>query len=136
MKLLDTNVLLYAISEASEDTVKKERSVELLMDPDVCVSAQVLAEFYHNATRKIATTMSEADVLEWLEALALPCVAVDRGVALRGMELAQRYRISYWDAAIIAAAQTLGCDTVYSEDLNAGQQYATVRIVNPYAEAA
>ena len=46
-----------------------------------------------------------------------------------------RFQISYWDAAIIEAARALGCDTVLSEDLNDGQDYAGVRVLNPFAHA-
>lgn len=48
--------------------------------------------------------------------------------------LVEEYGISYWDAAIIAAARHLGCTVVYTEDLNAGQSYAGVVVVNPFAE--
>jgi predicted nucleic acid-binding protein len=47
----------------------------------------------------------------------------------------QRFGISYWDAAILAAAKQLGCHTVYSEDLNHGQDYDGVRVVNPFLAA-
>jgi predicted nucleic acid-binding protein len=46
---------------------------------------------------------------------------------------AARYRVSYRDAAILAAAQALGAHTVYSEDLNSGQKYGDLRVVNPFA---
>jgi predicted nucleic acid-binding protein len=48
------------------------------------------------------------------------------------LEVRKRYQISYWDSAIIAAAAELGCETVYSEDLNHGQLYAGVRVINPF----
>ncbi|MGH9483108.1 MAG: hypothetical protein ACRD1L_13550 [Terriglobales bacterium] len=44
-----------------------------------------------------------------------------------------RYAVSYWDAAILAAAEALGAHTVYSEDLNHGQRYGQVRVLNPFA---
>ena len=51
---------------------------------------------------------------------------------IAGVALRRRYQVSHWDATIIAAAQQLGCDTLYSEDLNHGQIYDNVRIVNPF----
>jgi len=51
------------------------------------------------------------------------------------IQLHRRFQLGYWDAAIIAAAQQLGCRTVYSEDLNAGQNYDGVTVVNPFAAA-
>jgi predicted nucleic acid-binding protein len=50
--------------------------------------------------------------------------------------LRRRYHISHWDSTIIAAAQELGCKTLYSEDLNHGQDYDGVRIQNPFRSAA
>jgi predicted nucleic acid-binding protein len=51
---------------------------------------------------------------------------------LAGVALRRRYRVSHWDATIIAAAQSLGCKTLYSEDLNHGQIFDGVQIVNPF----
>jgi len=48
------------------------------------------------------------------------------------IEVSQRYRISHWDATILAAAEALGARTVYSEDLNNGQSYGQVKVVNPF----
>ena len=56
-------------------------------------------------------------------------------LVLKAFSLQQRYQIAYWDAAIIAAAQEMGCRTLYSEDLNAGQNYAGVIVRNPFADA-
>ena len=55
---------------------------------------------------------------------------------VRALELVTRYRISNWDAAILAAALESGCEFVYSEDLNDGQDYGGVRVVNPFRESA
>jgi predicted nucleic acid-binding protein len=52
---------------------------------------------------------------------------------LEAIDIKQRFGISYWDAAIIAAAKQMGCSTIYSEDLNAGQNYEGVTVVNPFA---
>ena len=48
--------------------------------------------------------------------------------------ISQRYQINYWDGAILAAARSLGCDAVYSEDLSAGQDYDGLRVINPFLE--
>ena len=50
------------------------------------------------------------------------------------MAISRRFGLSYSDAAILAAAHALGCDAVYSEDMNAGQDYAGLRVVNPFAD--
>ena len=65
----------------------------------------------------------------------LPCGSVDPTLVLRGIEISVRHKISYWDGAIIAAAETLGATTLHIEDLNNGQTYGTVKAVNPFLPA-
>ena len=66
----------------------------------------------------------------------IPTCPITRELVMDAVALSQRYQISYWDAAIVAAAKLMGCTTVYSEDLNAGQNYDGVTVVNPFAGAA
>jgi hypothetical protein len=69
-----------------------------------------------------------------IEALdSYPILAVSEDVFWAALQIKERYKLSYWDSAIIAAAVQLGCHTVYSEDLNHGQMYAGVRVINPFA---
>ncbi|MBI2299523.1 MAG: hypothetical protein HYU66_11375 [Armatimonadetes bacterium] len=60
-------------------------------------------------------------------------VVVDPGLIRRAIGLQARHRINYYDALILTAAESAGCSELYSEDLNAGQTYAGVRVVNPFA---
>ena len=72
--------------------------------------------------------------MEWIEQwVAFPCQVIDHQLVRIAIELSERYAISYWDAAILAAAEALGARTVYSEDLNDGQKYGRLRVVNPFA---
>ena len=64
--------------------------------------------------------------------MGLPSVPVTQELFRRAAQVAERYGISYWDAAILAAARILGCDAVYSEDLNDGQSYDGVLVINPF----
>lgn len=64
--------------------------------------------------------------------IAFPCQPIDHQVVRIAVEYSERYAISYWDAAIVAAAEALGAQTIDSEDLNDGQQYGRVRVVNPF----
>ena len=61
-----------------------------------------------------------------------PCVPVDATLVKNGIVMSERYRISYWDGAILAAAEALGARTVYTEDLSDGQLYGSVRVTNPF----
>jgi predicted nucleic acid-binding protein len=115
---------------------KRKRAAELIADTRFGISAQVLQEFYVTVTRKGTRPLTPREAMEWIEQLELqPCVPLDAGLVKIAVELSERYRISYWDGAIIAAAEALGVDTVYSEDLNDGQVYGEVRVRNPFKDA-
>ena len=98
------------------------------------LSVQVLQEFYVQATRK-----TRADRLTHEQAAALvdsfrrfPVQETALGMVLSAMSTRERFGISYWDAAILEAARELGCEVVLSEDLADGQDYAGVRVENPF----
>jgi predicted nucleic acid-binding protein len=95
----------------------------------------VLQEFYVQATRE-----TRADRLPHDQAAKLidsfrrfPVQETTMSMVLSAMSTRQRFGISYWDATIIEAARTLGCDVVLSEDLKDGQDYAGVRVENPFS---
>jgi predicted nucleic acid-binding protein len=132
---LDTNVLLYAALGSADAPEKYERAVELLTTR-FGVSGQVLAEFYVNAQRKGSVPLTAEAAKEWVYRLSKKAFQpVDYAVIRGGIENARRYQISYWDGAIIAAAERLGARVVYSEDLNHGQTYGSVRVENPFLPA-
>ncbi len=134
---LDTNILIYAALQSPTGTAKKKIAVDLLANESFALSAQVLQEFYVVATRKAEVPLTPAAALDWIEQLEeFPCADVSPALVKLGAVMAERYRISYWDGAILAAAESLGAPVVYTEDLNHGQQYGAVRAVNPFAENA
>lgn len=131
---IDTNVLVYAAAGRGPLEEKRRRSLELMDRENFGLSAQVLQEFYVTVVRKIEHALSPADAMAWVETLAsFPCIAVDSGLVKIAAVNSVRYRISYWDAAVLAAAEAMGARTLYSEDLNSGQLYGDVRVVNPFA---
>ncbi len=130
---LDTNVLIYAVSSDPAESPKKERALELIEHADFGLSGQVLQEFYVSATTKIALPLPPDEAVELLEQLrSLPVVWTDYPLIVAGVETALRFGISYWDGAIIEAAERLGVSTLYTEDLNHGQRYGSVRAINPF----
>jgi predicted nucleic acid-binding protein len=129
----DTNVLVYAALGTGKDERKRKRALELIESEDFGTSAQVLQEFYVTVAKKASRPLSPAQALEWIEQwAAFPCQSIDHQLVRIAIELSERYAISYWDAAILVAAESLGANTVYSEDLNDGQWYGKVRVVNPF----
>lgn len=105
----------------------------LVVERSFGVSAQNLAEFANVTRRK--STLSDEQVDAWLSYLgALPFVAVDQALVQGGLLMARRYRISYYDGAILAAAEHLGANVLYTEDLNHNQLYGSVVAINPFIE--
>ncbi|MGK7297515.1 MAG: PIN domain-containing protein [Candidatus Wenzhouxiangella sp. M2_3B_020] len=131
---LDTNVLVYAVASDPGEAHKRLMALDLIEREAFALSAQVLQEFFVTVTRKLAVPLSSVQAMEWIEQWeAFPCVAIDAALVKIAAEISERYRISYRDAAVIAAAGRAGAATLYSEDLNDGQVYDGVRVVNPFA---
>ena len=134
MRFVDTNVLLYAVSRDPGERAKSLRANEILAGRDVALSVQVLQEFYVQATRA-----SRPDSLTHEQAAALvesfarfPVQEISLGLMQAAMATRHRFGISYWDAAILEACRSLGSHVVLSEDLSEGQDYAGVRVENPF----
>lgn len=136
MRFVDTNVLLYAISRASEEQAKAQRANELLSERDLALSVQVLQEFYVQATRASrADPISHGDAVELIESFErFPVAPITTEVMHAALATRDRFQISYWDAAVLEAARALGCDVVLSEDLSDTVDYAGVRVENPFSD--
>ena len=134
MRFADTNVLLYAISRDPDEQTKATRAREILATRDIGLSVQVLQEFYVQATRETRTDRLPHDQAAKLidSFRRFPIQEATVGTVLSAMSTRQRFCISYWDAAIVEAARALDCKIVLSEDLNDGQDYAGVRVENPF----
>lgn len=131
---LDTNVLVYA--NDSRDAAKQSRAIELVTEcmrrGTGVVSTQVLQEYAVAAIDKLNQDVNV--ILRQLLLLeSFEIVQITPELVRRALEIQARCHISYWDAAIIAAAQHANCSVLLSEDLAAGQLYATVRVENPFA---
>ena len=136
MRFVDTNVLLYAVGSAPGETDKQVSARKLLDTGGLALSVQVLQEFYHQATRPTKPpVITREQALRFIESIShFPVQDVTLGVFRQAVAISRRYQVSYWDGAILAAAHELGCDAVYTEDLNPGQDYGGVRVVNPFVE--
>lgn len=134
MRFVDTNILLYAISSRPDEADKAQRARGLLSERDLALSVQVLQEFYVQATRPTASAPLPHDVVTDLIQTLLRFQVQETTVPVLEMalEIRARWQLSYWDAAIVAAAQVVGCDALLTEDLQHGQEYDGVRVVNPF----
>lgn len=129
---LDTNILIYAAG-AGKSAPDKHAVAQGLLTANFGVSAQLLGEFYINAVTKGEPPMTPEKAEEWVKALSRkPFQQNDLKLVLRAIEITRRYQIRYWDAGILAAAERLGAKTLYSEDLNHGQSYGAVTVINPF----
>jgi predicted nucleic acid-binding protein len=130
---LDTNILIYAATGKQSDPTKFGIAYRLVLDANFGVSGQTLAEFCSVVRRK--NLLSLEDLGDWLRYLGeLPLLAVDEIYVLAGLAMAERYNLSYFDAALLAAAERLGAPVFYTEGLNHNQFYGSVRAVNPFLE--
>jgi predicted nucleic acid-binding protein len=133
MRFLDTNILLYAISANPQEARKRQVATAVIEPLDWACSAQVLQEFYVNATRASAGGISAQAAAILVERFAPRALAsTDAPLVQRAIQISQRHQISYWDAAIVAAALRCGAKELLTEDLNAGQVIEGVAVVNPF----
>ncbi|MBK5257201.1 MAG: PIN domain-containing protein [Vicinamibacteria bacterium] len=140
MKFVDTNILLYAISKDQAERRKTNIAIELLEAPlgELALSVQVLQEFYVQATRvsrgaALPPRLAEDYIDHW-RAFEVQDMTVELFRA--AVTSSRRFKVSYWDAAIIEAARMMGCDTVLSEDLSHGQSYGGVRVRDPFLSSS
>lgn len=132
---LDTNVLVYAHDRSAG--AKHERAQVLMRERwdrgDGCLSMQVLQEFYVTITRKVPRPLADAAAAEIIADLVTWTIhsptAPDLLDALR---LQRRHQVAFWDAMILTSAAVLGCRVLWSEDLNDGQRYGNVQVINPF----
>lgn len=133
-QFIDTNIIVYA--NDGRDPGKQKRALDLvaaaLREGSGVISTQVLQEYASVALGKLGqrqdVVMRQLVLLERLVVVPQTPALVRRAVELRGL-----YGITFWDAAIVAAAESGGCDRIFSEDLNSGQFYGAVSVVNPFA---
>lgn len=131
---VDTNVLLYAVSTAGDEETKRMTARAILEREDLVLSAQVLQEFYVQATRatkpdRLAHDPAVTLIESWLRFRVIETTVP---LMLHALATAFRWRISYWDAAIVEAARIGGCPTLLSEDLQPGMNFAGVTVENPF----
>ena len=130
----DTNVLLYALARQTGTTLdlRADRAEEIMSRGGV-VSVQVLNEFVDVASRKMKRSWETiAEYLQVIEALcgqALPLTAETHATAV---ELSSRYGYRIYDSLILAAAMQAGCTTLYTEDMQHGQTFGKLTIMNPF----
>ena len=131
---LDTNVLLYSISDAPEEQGKAARARALIAAGDIALSLQVLQEFYWQATKPhrswaVLPEVAQELIDNWRR---FPVQETTLALLDLGFALQARHRFSFWDSMIVAAGRAQGCDVLWSEDMDDGRIVDGMRIANPF----
>jgi len=132
---VDSNILVYAHDRLAGDkfTRAQELLATLWVENRGVLSTQVLQEFCLNARRKAKHPVGWNEMQEAIrDFMSWETVLNNANSVLHAMELERRYQLSFWDAMIVQAAESAGCEVLYSEDLSHGQNYGGVRVVNPF----
>jgi predicted nucleic acid-binding protein len=136
LAFVDSNVLVYAVSNNEPEKQSRAREIVARGFTEGCfaISTQVMLEVYVNVTQKAKIGLPPREALEYVRAFAeWPVVEMTPEMVLAALGLAQRAKISPWDAAILEAARQAGCTRVLSEDLGGGQVYGGIIVENPFA---
>ena len=134
-EFVDSNVLVYAHDQSAgeKQAAAKDLLKRLWKEGSGCLSIQTLQEFSVNVTRKIPHPLSPTQTRDVIDLLSEWTIhspePADVIAALRWQEESQ---ISFWDGMIVQSANELGCDVLWSEDLNDGQSFDGVVIRNPF----
>lgn len=133
---VDTNVLIYAhdVDAKRKHEVAKSVLSELWSQRSGVLSMQVLQEFYVNVTRKIASPLPRELARLAVNSYSMWCTETTPAEIASAFRIEDESRIGFWDALIVASAAKSGAARILSEDLNARQTIAGVRIENPFAE--
>ncbi|HOP31644.1 MAG TPA: PIN domain-containing protein [Spirochaetota bacterium] len=132
---LDTNVLVYALD--NEDVAKQEKAKSILNEfynnDNYFLSTQVVQEFCNVVLKKIEPDVPEGELAEFISSFPLEQVRmVDINAITKALSLKARYRYSFWDSLIIAAAIHADCGILYTEDLKHQQMVDSLKIINPF----
>ncbi|MFZ5898951.1 MAG: PIN domain-containing protein [Bacillota bacterium] len=136
-QFIDTNVLVYAHDASAGEKHKNAADLVRRMwdSGSGCLSVQVLQEFYVTVTQKVIRPLAPQVTSRIIEDLACWHVHIPEPEdILEAIELHLQYKVSFWDAMIIRSAQALDCGVIWSEDLNPGQHYGGVRVLNPFTD--
>ena len=135
MRFFDTNILVYAATDQDPRKGDIARDVirhSIEVNHDGCVSTQVLSEFCNVMLGKLHHDRESVDgYLDYYRELLATDVTID--LVRRAIDVQAEYGIQYYDALIVATAEKLGCLEIVSEDLNPGQVYRGMMVVDPFA---
>jgi len=136
-QFVDTNILVYAHDIEAGDKHGRARALiaQLWESGQGHLSVQVLQEFFVAVTTKVKKPLEirvASRLISWLANWKVH--SPNAHDVIRATEIQERHKVSFWDAMIIRSAESLGCDVIWSEDLNHGQRYENVLVLNPFLQ--
>ncbi|MES3012201.1 MAG: PIN domain-containing protein [Pseudomonadota bacterium] len=133
---IDTNVFIYQLDtrDARKHAIADHLVGDALSTDNACISFQVIQECLNTALRKAEITLEAAAMRLYLDTVLVPLHRVSSSVELyrSALDLQQRWKFSFYDSLIVAAALEAGCKKLLSEDLQHGQRIGSLRIENPF----
>lgn len=134
MRFVDTNILIYSLDLEPSEPDKAGIAREILTRPDNVLSIQVLQEFYVQATNARRPDALPHDIAARLIQKWMRFRIQENTVHVlqTALKLKEKFQTSFWDASILAAAKAGRCGQLLSEDLQHGQDYDGVTVINPF----
>ncbi|MBV9573003.1 MAG: PIN domain-containing protein [Acidobacteriales bacterium] len=132
---VDTNILIYAHDyRAGQKHQRAQQLIQGLWESGAGVlSTQILQEICVNFRRKVDPPLQTDEVRRLIEDYSNWEVVINSPESIvEALEIELRYKISFWDALVLQAAEQAGAAILYSEDLAEGQNYGSLRVVNPF----
>lgn len=121
------------ISAGRKHEIAKKLLKDLWNKRNGCLSTQILSEFYVTITKKVERPLSPSQASQIISDLGLWKLDTPNVEdILDAIQISQRYMISFWDSLIVCSAINLDCSIIWSEDLNSGQYFDKVKVVNPF----
>lgn len=135
VEFLDSNILVYAYDPSDPRKQKIAQGLILrALAGEAVASSQVLGEFASTLLHKLTPRAKPTDLISVLEVLGpINLIPLDGDVILRAVKAHAQYGLHYYDGLIVATAERGGCNKIWSEDLNANQEYFGVKVENPFA---
>lgn len=129
-------MLVYAAAGKRDDPRKYDIAHRILADERYAISSQILGEFYAVTRYNQHEMLNMGEAQNWVQRLMpFSLVTVDPPLVAAAMFVKERFKIQFWDAALVAASDRLNIKTLYTEDLNHGQKYGSVTAINPFKAA-
>jgi predicted nucleic acid-binding protein len=135
-RFIDTNVFIYQLDtrDPRKHAIADRIVGEALARDNACISFQVIQECLNTVLRKAEITLDAAAARLYVDTVLAPLDRVASSIELyrSALHLQQRWKFSFYDSLIVAAALEAGCKHLLSEDLQHGQRIGTLRIENPF----